>query len=227
MKKTLKLLLTLFLSVCILGTCTPGVLPFAAWAEEKPLDLLEDFDDSELTWFDPNEIERKQTTITNSTVDTVIQKSLPADSAVSPENAANQSDPAKNDINTIATDNIFNSNATPINSTTPDLIYSNITLDRFSYSDSAPVHSLYINGTANDYSLYGGSFSGLNSLYPANQTVAGMASVVPSLSLEPNEAAISLTVDNFWIADRTPATERNGITSRKSSWAETAAHSCP
>ena len=43
--------------------------------------------------------------------------------------------------------------------------------------------------------------------YPANQTIAGMKDSVPSLGLEKNEAVMSLTVDNFWIVDRTPATE--------------------
>ena len=43
--------------------------------------------------------------------------------------------------------------------------------------------------------------------YPANQTIAGMTGSVPALKLGPNEAVISLTVDNFWIVDRKPATE--------------------
>ena len=43
--------------------------------------------------------------------------------------------------------------------------------------------------------------------YIANQTLAGMGKAVSSLPLAENEAVMSLTVDNFWIAGRSPATE--------------------
>ena len=44
--------------------------------------------------------------------------------------------------------------------------------------------------------------------YPANQTIAGITQSVISLSLKENTAVVPMTVDNFWIADRRPSTEK-------------------
>ena len=42
--------------------------------------------------------------------------------------------------------------------------------------------------------------------YPANRVIAGMAGTLPQAKLDDDEAVVPLTVDNFWIADRKPAT---------------------
>ena len=56
MKKKFKLL-ALLLSACILGSGIPGVIPSApafAVREPEPIPPVEDYEDSELEWFNPN-----------------------------------------------------------------------------------------------------------------------------------------------------------------------------
>ena len=146
MKKALKLLAALILSVCILNTGFPGTLPPAARAE-MPAGVM-------------------NVTMTNAAIDSILIQNMSLDqSAETARFPATPIDPARYNIG---------SNMTMTN-------HWKILLSGYSSAESGS--------------------------YPANQTLAGMGKAVSSLPLAENEAVMSLTVDNFWIAGRSPATE--------------------
>ena len=148
MKKALKLLAALILSVCILNTGFPGTLPPAARAEMSAGVM--------------------NVTMTNEFIDSILIQNMSLDqSAETAGFPAIPIDPARYNIG------------------------SNMTMTN-------PNHWKIL--------LSGYSSAGSGG-YTANQTLAGMSTAVSSLPLAENEAVMSLTVDNFWIAGRSPATE--------------------
>ena len=199
MKKKFKLL-ALLLSACILGSGIPGVIPSVpAFAEEEePVEPVEDYDDSELEWFNPN---------------------LGGSSAINQENT-DASIAAAADLRSVETNAAIDeaktgvTNITVNNAVTDDVLIQE--MSRGGNAGIAPVpfdptqSSLDKNSTVTidwegSVSLPGDLPAG--SVYIANQTLVGMGTAVSSLPLKENEAVMSLTVDNFWIVDRRPATE--------------------
>ena len=204
MKKKFKLL-ALLLSACILGSGIPGVIPSAptfaeedsdgpAFAEEDsdgPVPV-EDYDDSELDWFVPDSGESAsgesasiaadadpRSVETNAAIEIIlIQKMSPDQSAETAGVPATPIDPAKSNIHT------------------------NLTIDpaNFNVSNSTEINLEKFLTLSGDSSAGSGGD-------PANWTLADMSAAASSLSLKDDEAVMFLTVDNFWIADRSPATE--------------------